>query len=426
MSVTSDVKRRIIGVTTLFVIFVILGALLVFEQPQSFDVVAYEVQAQIVFEDAKSQFEYIRNVTLPADINLFVYTKQQAIDRWCKDSSDLNTASVLRQENIYRGLFLMSENDSLNGAAAEWIASWTAASVNNEIYVIYENFWPWDLPEAEAVLIHELTHVWQLGLPSPTSYDADMAYNALLEGDASYMGDYYRVLYNNDVKFEGVEYSSNNSLLAFIPMAQLNFVYPSILGTVTELNLFSYSKGKAFVSTIVDDGGWDMLNRCYAPGYIPSTAKHILHPDKYFAGEGAKTTLTPTPVDDSWIAIPSRYGYTADMYGEYFIYVMLSHWLDEAQAQEASAGWGGDSFTYYEKGNDFLFAWNITWDSIQDTNEFNQAFRDMLNHAQANPQDDNTWHTNGRYLTLTCNPNTKTTLILCSTIQNAVNPSFFI
>ncbi|MCL1977398.1 MAG: DUF4157 domain-containing protein [Candidatus Bathyarchaeota archaeon] len=423
MFLSPGVKQKLVGVTVLLVIFVILGSLVVFGRPQNPDFVVYEAQAQKIFEDAKSQFERIRNVTLPSDIKLYVYTKQQAVDQWSKNPSSLDTSSILRQENIYKGLFLMSENDSLDSVVAEWVASWTAVTIGNEIYVIYENFQPWNLPDAEAILIHELTHVWQADLPASTSYDVDRAHNALIEGDAVYMSDYYKAQYNNRAVSKVVDYTGN--LPAVIDVFRLNSVHPSVSDTVTKLNWFPYTAGKIFVSTLVGDDGWDRLNRCYTPTYLPSTTEQIIHPNKYFAGETAKPTFAPTPADDSWIRIHSSYGYASDTYGEYFIYVMLSQWLNDSQAKQAATGWGGDNFTYYEKNFDFLFTWNITWDSIQDALEFNQAFLDLLNLAQANPQGSNTWFTNGRYLTLTWDPNTDSTLIVCSTNLTVMDSTFF-
>ncbi|MDR1993462.1 MAG: basic secretory family protein [Nitrososphaerota archaeon] len=423
MPPTPDVKQKIIGVTTLLIIFTILGSLFVLERPQNSNLTAYETQAQKIFKDAKNQFEHIRNVTLPPDIKLIIYTKQQAIDRWGKDPSGLDTASLSRQENIYKSLFLMAETDSLNGAVAQWTTSWTAASVGNEIYVIYENFWPWNMPDAEATLIHELTHIWQSGLPASVSYDTDKAYNALIEGDASYMSAYYKTQYNHSPLLDNTNYS--NSGLPPTNTPGSNLIHPSVSDALTDLNLFPYINGKTFVSALVDAGGWDKLNLCYTPTYTPNTTEQILHPTKYFASEPAALTSAPTVTDNSWTAIPTRHGYFSDTYGEYFIYIMLNHWLNNNQAQNAAAGWGGDNFTYYENGPDFLFVWNITWDSIQDAAKFNQALTDMLNAAQANSQGPNTWFTNGKYLTLTWNPNTASTLILCSTNQTVTLPSFF-
>jgi len=418
MPLTPDIKRKIIGVTVLLIIFIILGSVLVLERPQPLDITtAYERESQKIFKDAKTQFEHIRNVTLPPNIKLCVYTKQQAVERWGKNLSTVDTGNVLRQENIYKSLFLMTENDSIDRAIVEWTTGWTAASVGNEIYVIYENFWPWDMPGAEATLIHELTHIWQSRLPSATSYDTDRAHNALAEGDASYMADYYRTQYNNRAASDT---NYNNSLPIFTDSPRLNTIQPDAPDTITELNLFPYIKGKTFVTTLVEEGGWDKLNHCYTPTQAPSTTAQIIHPDKYFTGKTAKPTLTPTPTDDSWTRIPSPYGYDSDTYGEYFIYVMLSHWLNDNQAQQIAAGWSGDSIAYYEKDQDFMFTWNITWASTQNADQFNQAFREMLNLAQANIQSNDTWFTNGIYLTLTWNPNTESTLLICSTNQATI------
>ncbi|MCL2642682.1 MAG: hypothetical protein FWD52_04125 [Candidatus Bathyarchaeota archaeon] len=423
------VKRKIIGVVIIVVIFIFLGSLLVFDRPQDPDLIAYKVQTNQVFEDAKIEFERLRGVTLPSDITLSVYTKQQAIDKWGKPASNLDIENILRQENIYKSLFLMTENESLSNASTEWVASWTAVTVNNEIYVIYENFWPWDIPNAKAILIHELTHVWQPAIPSPTNYDSDQAQNALLEGDASYMANYYySTEYNKNISnSSNSKISYNTSLPAFLYLPKWDGISPNVPNAVYNLNWFPYIQGETFVSAIVDNYGWSRLNLCYTtPAYTPSTTEQILHPNKYFTGETAKPPLAPTPSDDSWTIIPSRYGYPSDTYGEYFIYIMLNQWLDDNQAQKAATGWGGDNFTYYEKDTDFLFTWNINWDSIKDASEFNQAFTDMLKLTQATPNGNNQWLTNNnRYLTLFWNPNTATTLIICSTNQTATNHAFF-
>ncbi|MDR2707537.1 MAG: basic secretory family protein, partial [Nitrososphaerota archaeon] len=381
MPVTSEVKQKIIGIVTLLIVFTILGSLFISGRPQNTALASYEAQAQIIFEDAKNQFEYIRNVTLPLNITLFVYTKQQAIERWGKASSDLSTSNILRQEAIYKSLFLIAENDNLSDALVNWISSWTAVSFGNEIYVIYENFWPWDMPTAEAVLIHELTHVWQSGLPSPDNYDVSRAYNALMEGDAVYMEEYYKAQYTNN-NGSGRPISDDSHVLSDFLL--LDSVYFGVSDAVAELHLFPYVKGREFVAAIIDNGGWDMLNQCYSSVCAPSSTAHILHFDKYLADDAASLVFVPTPVDDGWVRVSSSYGNPSDTFGEYFIYVMLGHWLDDNRVQEVAAGWCGDSFSYYEQANDdYLFVWNITWSSIQAASDFNRAFVDMLNLAEA-------------------------------------------
>lgn len=436
--IVSGVRQKAIGVITLIVIFTIIGSLIIFKQPPISEHTAYETQVQEIFEDAKIQFELIRNVTLPSDITLYICTKQQAIDRWGQEpaNSDNNVDnSFLRQENIYKSLFLMEENESLNDVRADWVAGWTAVTVGHEIYVIYENFWPWDMPNAEATLIHELTHVWQTRLPTSTSYDNEKAQNALIEGDASYMADCYKTQYNSNIPVSNSRSSQSFSLninnylfspshtvvflSAFSYVQQLNSVYPNVPDAVTNLNWFPYIQGKTFVSAIINDskGSWDRLDQCYTLKYIPVSTAQILHPNKYFLGETPKNPIAPTLNDNSWTIIPSNYGSSSDTYGEYFIYIMLNHWLNnDSQAQKVATGWNGDTFTYYQKDNNFLFTWNITWNSTQDAAEFNKAFTDMMNLTQAPLKNNNQWITNNRQLTLIWDPNTTETIIICCSI----------
>ncbi|NLE03742.1 MAG: hypothetical protein GX638_02930, partial [Crenarchaeota archaeon] len=369
-----DAKRKITITATLLIIITIIVAsfaILVLKNP---DMAAYEAQTRKIFEDAKTKFETIRNVTLPSDIELFVYTKQQAEDRWGRGYADSNLDAIHRQENIYRGLFMMSEDESLYEAAVEWVACWVAATLGNEIYVIYENFDPWDMPNAEATLIHELTHVWQPDLVSPTDFDVDKAHTALVEGDASYMGDYSKTQYEANACPQNLY---GNPLVFLLDSTYLGDVHPSTPSTVSKLNWFPYEQGKIFVTSIIENNSWSGLNLCYDPAYTPSTTEQILHLDKYYANETAKIVTTPSMADENWTLIKTSRGYDSDTYGECFIQIMLSNWLNDENTQiaiEAAAGWGGDNFTYYEKGDEFLFIWNIVWDSTQDASEFYQAF----------------------------------------------------
>ncbi len=426
-----DTKRKITVIATLLIITTILGASITIYVIKNPDVAAYEAQTRKIFEDAKLRFERIRNVTLPSDIELIVYTQEQAKERWGKGYADANLDTIKRQEHFYKSIFMMSEDESLYEAAVEWTASWTAATLYNEIYVIYENFNPWNMPNAEATLIHELTHIWQPDLVNPTDFDTDKAHTALVEGDASYMGEYFKTQYST---YASPNNLYNDGMLAFlVDIPLFNNIHPSTPETISKLNWFPYTYGKVFVTSLIDNGGWAGLNMCYESAYTPSTTEQILHLDKYYANETALPTEAPVLADSSWVKIQNPRGYYSDSFGEYFIQVMLGNWIKNGNSQQvaqealdASAGWGGDNYTYYERDDDFLFTWNITWDSVQDASEFTQAFTHMINLAGANEQGSNQWAANGRYLSLIWNSTTATTLITCSTDQDAVQPIFFI
>jgi hypothetical protein len=406
------------------IIIVVLVAFFV-NQALNPDLAAYTTQAQKVFSQAVGKVEQIRNVTLPP-ATLYVITRQEAVDRWGKGSANADLPNILRQEKIYKGLFLMGENDSLYQATVDWTANWGAATLGNDIYVIMENFDPWAMPNAEATFVHELTHVWEPDLSSPVSFDESKAHDALVEGDASYMSDFFKENYGSRADSGGLGGGSFSVFLLDNPL--LVSVHP-IPAAVSNLNWFPYVQGKTFVTALYERGGWATVNQAYDLGYTPSSTEQILHVDKYLANETAKKVeLSAALTENNWSIIRTNRGEKAESYGEYFIQNMLSNWITENQSQvakEAAAGWGGDSFAYYERGSDFLFTWNIAWDSSKDASEFFVAFKKMVDLTGATSLGSNEWVENGRYLTLNWETSSDLTFIACSTNRSAVQPSYF-
>ena len=419
---SSDRNKKITITAVFLVIAVLLVSTVVAMKILNPAVVEYTVQAQKIFDQAKGEVEQIRNVTFTNPITLHVITKQQAVDMWGKPSAPADLTNIYRQEKIYKGLFLMPENDSLYQAASDWTANWGAATVGkNDIYVIKENFDPWD-KNAEATFVHELTHVWQPQLPTPSTFDEDKAHTALVEGDASFMGDYYINKTKTQPTAAMAEVDSVPTFLLRSPA--MDSVNP-MANTLWELNFFPYDQGKIFVSALYKNGGFETVNRAYVAGYVPDTTAEILLANKYFANETAQPIQAPTLADNTWTLVQTDRRQDHNTYGEYFIQVMLSNWLPNTQAQKASTGWVGDNFTYYEKGSDYLFTWNIKWDSNCDASNFYVAFHNMVNATGAFGDDSCNWFANGRYLSINWNQNTNSTLIAVSTIQNATQPSYF-
>jgi hypothetical protein len=72
----------------------------------------------------------------------------------------------------------------------------------------------------------------------------------------------------------------------------------------------------------------------------------------------------------------------------------------QVEAVRAAEGWGGDNFTYYEQGNDYLFTWSIAWDSAADALEFSIAFQTMMSAVGAEEENQNLWEKYDRYISL--------------------------
>jgi|WetSurMetagenome_2_1015567.scaffolds.fasta_scaffold49667_3 hypothetical protein len=376
----------------------------------------YTVQAQKIFNDARQKLELMRNITIPCNIALTVITKQQAQDLWGKPSTNTpDLTNTYRQEKIYKGLFMMPQNETLVQTNSNWVANWVAVTWNNQIYVVRENFNPF-ASDAEGTFVHEFVHIWQSGLSSPTTYDEDKAHTCLVEGDASFMGDYY------------VNYTQAHPNVyapaRLLSVPWLDGVHP-LPNTLIDLNYLPYEEGKTFVETLYAQGGFDTVNRAYSEGYNPSNTAQILHPDLYFDNFTAQQTTAPTVLQTGWTLVQTDRSQDHNTYGEAFIEAMIERWTNQSYAQQASAGWDGDCFTYYERGMDYLFTWNMTWTTAQDASQFSQAFQTMMTQTGATLLSATEWQANNTTLTLTQNPAANGTIIACSTAQPATLPSNF-
>ena len=165
-------KRKLLVAATCLIIAVVAVTLFIVINQQSPSMVTYKAQAQKIFNDAYGAWEQIRNGSLPK-VQLEVVTKQWAINTWGKGYAQQNVQAIMIEQNIYQGLFLIPQNRSLYQATVDWAGDYVAATWEGKIWVVKENFNPWDLPGAEATFVHELTHIWQSGIPSATTFDED-------------------------------------------------------------------------------------------------------------------------------------------------------------------------------------------------------------------------------------------------------------
>ena len=381
----------------------------------------YEAKVQELFDSAKQEFENLRNVTL-RDVDLVIRTRDWAIENWGRAYADPDLTNILREEKVYKSLFMIPEEASLYQANVDWAGYIGAASWGGKVYVIKENFDLSDALHAEASLIHELTHIWQRSLPFAENFDEEKAQAALIEGDASFMGDYFK----NQSKLQANPINAQINQIPWLLISNpvLKELHPQLPSAISSLNYFPYTYGTPFIDAIMKQGGFSQVNQAYYNP--PNTTKQILHPENYFANNTAKTVDLPALAEDGWNQVRN------DRYGEYFIQVMLrpgdnwGNWISQAEAKQASEGWTGDNFTYYEQGNDFLFTWNIQWETTCDAEEFFVAFNNVLNATGAQKQNCTHWLYNERYLSFTYDPENNTTFIAASNLEKAVLLAYFI
>lgn len=238
----------------------------------------------------------------------------------------------------------------------------------------------------EMVLVHELTHALQdqhFGLATFTKSDPlsdeATARQALVEGDATLtmMNALLRVPIEElpgaeDLLAAAVEASepwmarSSGKLLAEAP--------PYIRETM----MFSYLPGNFFCISVRQKGGQKLLDHAFRSD-PPRSSEQILHPEKW---HGRRDDPIRVEWPDLASALPGFAKVAEGEMGEIAVRILLRESLkDEERAATAAAGWGGDRFAVYQKGDGKeghrLLAWITEWDSTDDAAEFASAAQEL-------------------------------------------------
>ena len=234
------------------------------------------------------------------------------------------------------------------------------------------------IQELRLIIAHELTHVLQdqhFGLDrlldSATNSDQLLAHQALAEGDATLvqflwffdragrvMSDAQLQLFINNIINTAVNETDE------IP----DFLFEQQIGI--------YFRGMAFVFALKKRGGWATVNRAYTN--LPMSMEHILHPDKYFAGESleeiALPELTNEPFAGDWELLDR------DTLGEFGLRIIFNTFDINTPSHSAAAGWHGDQYAVFKHRQDNTPALVLftTWDTEQDAIEFKTAYEDVL------------------------------------------------
>lgn len=369
----------------------------------------YKLRVEMLLRDALRAVEEIRGLSPLEHVEIEVVTISWARENWGRSYAEACRENILREERIYKALFMIPENVSLYEAKVEWAGVIVSAVWQDKIYVVREYFNPWG-PNSMETLVHELTHILQgkyFQIPDRPTHDGRKAKDALIEGDACLMGE----AYVNKTKEHGlVEVINEQPLTERGEKPQFSEYAAKLPDSISRLNYFPYEYGLKFVRTLHARGGWEAVNQAYENP--PTTTEQIMHPSKYFAGEDALEVEELAVTEGGWQKIKS------DRFGEHFILVMLGGWIPWDEAEKAAEGWGGDNFAYYERGDDYLFTWNITWDSTEEASEFYASFREMMNKTGAEEEAQNLWRAHGRYLSMRWEG--ASTLIVSSTSEDAV------
>ncbi len=225
-------------------------------------------------------------------------------------------------------------------------------------------------PFVRTTLSHELTHAAQdqafhIDRPELDKRDdeASLGFSAVLEGDANRIEEEYR---NSLSKAEQRQAAKGEAQAA----GSTN--YATIPPVLFQFLAFPYSRGRLLVDALIRAGGQARLDAAFKDP--PTTSEQVLHPERFLAGEGPKK-----------VADPAADGAVLDKgtMGEFVLQLMLQTAVSTADADKDAAGWGGDRYVAWDRGDKTCARVSFTMDSAADL----QELRDGLSRWAAKQPD---------------------------------------
>ena len=222
-------------------------------------------------------------------------------------------------------------------------------------------------------LAHEVVHVLQdqdLGLDNlPLELmgndDRVMASIALVEGDATV------AMFKFYISHADMGVLSDLAAAVFTDSKE----YSDAPDFLKENLLFPYVRGSAFVSSLFMKGGWERVDAAYKEP--PSSTEQIMHPGKY----GGKRD-DPVAVSLPDLGVFGWEKLEENVLGEFNSYVLLKSHIGAHDAEEAAAGWGGDTYGLFVGEGGEVLVWLSVWDGEGEAEEVYGALGAFMEEAR--------------------------------------------
>jgi hypothetical protein len=231
--------------------------------------------------------------------------------------------------------------------------------------------------EVFDTLTHEIVHAVQddsfplSALGRIERPDAHLAALAVYEGDATVSAWAVAAERARLPLADTIRLKSTIGLVSGVASQALLHLYApeleiaSVPALVRDRLTFPYWAGAYFVAEVHRTGGFALVNRVF--GRLPDTTEQVLHPEKYFAAEGALDIDVPSAPPGYSIA-------STGSLGELQMRSLLSEWVPAEEAIGAASGWGGDRYTIVRApGRPLGVVWITAWDDEKSAARFERA-----------------------------------------------------
>ncbi|MGI9020996.1 MAG: hypothetical protein ACR2G3_09840, partial [Solirubrobacterales bacterium] len=263
-------------------------------------------------------------------------------------AEELPPAEIAREEQVLRELGAIPPAGDLEEITTEALGSQVAGlydTKSGELLVGRSE----DVGADELItLAHELEHALSdqaLGIRErsggPRAVDRELAYSAVVEGDATLLMELYALSYVGfDEQLELGESVPGEEEFAALP----DYVQRSLL--------FPYLEGLRLVCHRFTDGGWRAVNELYEDP--PAATSQVIFPDRYGVIEPRSVSLPPRP-GPGWRSISRRELGAAEL-----------EWLFRAPGGDPEAslpeprelvfGWAGGELELWRRGGELALA----------------------------------------------------------------------
>jgi hypothetical protein len=283
-------------------------------------------------------------------------------------------------ETLYETLGLLPEGTDLKEISASVFGEQVAGYYdprNGRLRIVEDAAGSGNPVVDEMILAHELTHaledqVFGFDLEAvEASDDVGYAQRALVEGTASaLMYEYVNRHFKGEETFAGLlssAFGAGNTT----PLPRF----------VMEGLTFPYVQGEVFVSELYRTAGntWRLVDVALK-ARPPASTEQVLHPEKYLRAE------QPVPVSLEGVSEALGPGWTrstSGVFGEWQTGQLIA--TGGPLRPEASAGWGGDRYELWRRGEEAVVAMRWEWDGPADSEEFALAIRAALDESLEAP-----------------------------------------
>lgn len=327
-------------------------------------------------EDIRTRVEAnvleLRGLALLEPVEPLLLTKAQLQERVEAEAAENDSAEETREDTLVLSAFDFVERDfELDDALVALRGQAIAGFYDPETaeFVVVSDDTLLD-PAEQWTHAHEFVHALQdqhydLERISDESLDSEAraALRALAEGEAELV----QLLYIREGYFSSSELDAIRATLEEGNETTFQEV-PAIL--LSDL-AFPYLAGSSFVSALYEVGGFVALDEAW--NNLPQTTEHILHPDRYLAGDRPQlVSLAPltATLGVGWEQLDE------DVLGEFYLREYLAQRLNAAEVERAATGWGGDRYAVYwnEANEQLVMALKLVWDTAEDAAEFAEIY----------------------------------------------------